>query len=132
MVGCERTEKNMKVQSYKELNVWTKGIEITDAVYSLTEKFPRKEMFGLGNQMEKAATSIPSNVAEGFMRQSTKEFIQYLHISLGSSAEFETQLIIAFKRRYVESPVFEVLQKEIEAEGRMLRGLIKSLKDRLR
>ncbi len=62
----------MKVQSYKELNVWTKGLEIPDAVYNLTEKFPRKEMFGLGSQMEKAATSIPSNVAVGFMRQSTQ------------------------------------------------------------
>ncbi len=122
----------MKVQSYKELNVWTKGLEIADAVYQLTEKFPRKEMFGLGSQMERAATSIPSNIAEGFMRQSTKEFIQYLHISLGSSAELETQLVIALKRNYVVPQAFEALQKEIDVEGRMLRALIKSLKNRLR
>jgi four helix bundle protein len=121
----------MKVQSYKELNVWTKGLEIADAVYALTEKFPRKEIFGLGSQMERAATSISSNIAEGFMRQSTKEFIQFLHISLGSSAELETQLVIALKRNYVVLKAFEALQKEIDAEGRMLRALIKSLKKRL-
>ena len=121
----------MKVQSYKELNVWTKGLEITAAVYKLTEKFPRKELFGLGSQMERAGTSVPSNVAEGFMRQSTKEFIQFLHVSLGSLAELETQLIIATKRNYVMPQTFELLQKEIDVEGRMLRALIKSLKNRL-
>ncbi len=124
-------KRNMKVQSYKELEVWKNGLEIADAIYHATEQFPRKEIFALGSQMERASVSISSNIAEGFMRQSTKEFIQFLYISLGSCGELETHLFIAHKRKYVSNLGFEDLAKKIDIEARMLRNLIKSLKMRL-
>jgi four helix bundle protein len=118
----------MKVQSYKELNVWTKGIEIVDKIYKTTDAFPQKELYGLVSQLRRAAVSIPSNIAEGFARQHTKEYMQYLHISLGSCAELETQLIISQKRNYLTDKELVELQEDIDHESRMLANLIKSLK----
>lgn len=119
---------DMKVQSYKELNVWTKGIEIVDKIYKTTDAFPQKELYGLVSQLRRAAVSIPSNIAEGFARQHTKEYMQYLHISLGSCAELETQLIISQKRNYLTDKELVELQEDIDHESRMLANLIKSLK----
>lgn len=80
-------EKQMKVKDYKDLKVWQKGIDIVDKIYSITTKFPKEEVYGLVLQMRKAAVSIPSNIAEGFVRHHSKEYKQFLYISLGSCAE---------------------------------------------
>ena len=117
----------MKVKSYTELNVWKKGIEITDLVYKLTETFPAKELYGLASQMQRAAVSIPSNIAEGFVRGHTAEYRQFLRISLGSCAELNTQLTVAHRRNYSTQEHAANLQKEIDYESRMLMNLIKSL-----
>mgnify|MGYP000857337552 CR=1 FL=1 len=124
-------EKLMKVQSYKELNVWKKGMEIVDQVYGLTETFPSKEQYGLASQMQRAAVSIPTNIAEGFARHHTKEFVQFLHIALGSCAELETHLMISERRGYVAAARSNELQGELEHESRMLMALIKSLRKRI-
>lgn len=87
----------MKIQSYKELIVWQRGIELVVEVYELTKKFPRSEEYGLASQMKRSAVTIPSNIAEGYYRRNLKEYIQYLYISLGSAAELETQLVISKK-----------------------------------
>jgi four helix bundle protein len=92
----------MKVKSYKELNVWKKGIEIVDRIYEITENFPKKELYVLSSQMQRSAISIPSNIAEGFVRGHTAEYKQFLRIALGSCAELNTQLIIAHKRNYAQ------------------------------
>jgi four helix bundle protein len=118
-----------KIQSFKDLLVWQKGIEITDAVYSLTIKFPDIEKFGLTAQMQRAAVSIPSNIAEGFGRRYTKELQQFCRIALGSCCELETQLIIAKRRNYLSEEVFLSMQSSIEHESRMLMSLIKGLYD---
>lgn len=118
----------MKVKSYKELNVWQKGIEIADKIYKSTEKFPREEKYGLVSQMQRSAVSIPSNIAEGFMRQHTKEYVQFIYIALGSCAELETQLIISSKRGYILEKDLAELQEELDHESRMLMNMIKSLK----
>lgn len=86
-----------KIQSFKQLKIWQKGIEIVLAVYRLTKHFPREEMYGLTAQMRRASLSVPSNIAEGFKRFHRKEYRQFLHVALGSLAELETQLIIANK-----------------------------------
>jgi len=91
----------MKVKDYKELEVWKKGIELVDCVYKITASFPNNERFGLVVQMQRSAVSIPSNIAEGFARQYTKEYIQFIYIALGSCAELETQSIIAHRRGYI-------------------------------
>lgn len=119
----------MKVQSYKDLDVWKKGVEVVDLVYKMTDSFPRSERYGLAVQMQRAAVSIPSNVAEGFARRSTKEYRQFLHMSLGSCAELETQMFIARRRNYVSSAESSQAEEYLDHESRMLRNLIRSLRD---
>src|SRR5437016_6520551 len=84
-----------KPQSYKDLNVWQKGIELAKLIYTLTARFPAEEKFGLVSQMRRAAVSIPSNIAEGQARHTTGEFIQFISHAEGSVAELNTQMILA-------------------------------------
>jgi four helix bundle protein len=118
----------MKVRSYKELDVWNKGIEIVNQIYEITERFPSKELYGLASQMQRSAISIPSNIAEGFARGHTAEFVQFLRIALGSCAELETQLIIADRRNYASHAEVLNLQGDLDHESRMIMNLIKSLR----
>jgi four helix bundle protein len=117
----------MKVKSYKELNIWKKGIEIVDNVYSITEKFPQKELYSLTSQMQRSAISIPSNIAEGFVRGHTAEYRQFLRTALGSCAELDTQLVIAHRRNYITRTEVLSLQEDLDHESRMIMNLIKSL-----
>jgi len=117
----------MKVKSYKALNVWKKGIEIVNRIYEITERFPHKENYGLSSQMQRAAVSIPSNIAEGFVRGHTAEYRQYLRVALGSCAELDTQLVIVGERGYTSQTEILSIQKELEYESRMIMNLIKSL-----
>jgi len=96
-------------------------------IYHLTKSFPKDELFGLTSQMRRAAVSIPSNIAEGFNRYHTKEYIRYLHIALGSCAELETQLEIASGLAYLEKETTLNLLESINYETRMLKSLIKKL-----
>ena len=114
----------MKANDYKQLKVWQKGIEIVDRVYSLTDKFPREELYGLTAQMRRAAVSVPSNIAEGFVRGHPKEFRQFLYISLGSCAELDTQSIISNRRRYIADKDLNELAEDLDHEARMLTNLI--------
>ncbi|MBU1147139.1 MAG: four helix bundle protein [Candidatus Omnitrophica bacterium] len=118
----------MKIQSYKDLDVWKKGLEIVDKVYNLTKKFPDTERYGLVVQMQRAAVSIPSNIAEGFRRYHKKEYIQFLYIAQGSCGELETQLIISQKRDYITQKELEGIQENLDHECRMLSNLIKGLR----
>lgn len=117
----------MKVKDYKDLKVWQKGIEIVDKVYAVTATFPREELHGIVIQMRKAAVSIPSNIAEGFVRQHNKEYKQFLYISLGSCAELDTQSIIAHRRNYMTKGKLEDLAEDLNHESRMLVNLIGKL-----
>jgi four helix bundle protein len=113
----------MKVKDYKDLKVWQKGIEIVDKIYTITTKFPREEIYGMSIQMRKAAVSIPSNIAEGFVRHHTKEYKQFLYIALGSCAELDTQVIISDRRKYITKKELEELKEDINHEMRMLVSL---------
>ena len=117
----------MKVKDYKDLKVWQKGIEITDKIYSITERFPKSELYSLTAQMRKAPVSIPSNIAEGFARHHSGEYRQFLYISLGSCAELDTQLIIANKRDYLAKEELEELAEDINHESRMLASFINKI-----
>lgn len=119
------------MQSYRELKVWEIGIEITLSVYRLTSRFPEAEKFGLTSQLRRAATSIPSNIAEGHARGSTKEMLRFLSIARGSLAEVETQLIIARRLSYASERDIEGVLRLSDEESRMLSGLRKSLESRL-
>ncbi len=117
----------MKVKSYKELNVWKKGIEIVDCIYEITKNFPQKELYVLTSQMQRSAISIPSNIAEGFARGHTAEYRQFLCTALGSCAELDTQLTIVHRRNYIRQAEVLNLQEDLDHESRMIMNLIKSL-----
>jgi four helix bundle protein len=96
-------------------------------VYALTSKFPKGELYGLTLQMRKASVSVPSNISEGFVRRHSKEYRHFLEISLGSSAELDTQSIIAHKRKYITGKEMTELAEDINHEMRMLINLINKL-----
>lgn len=101
------------VRSYRELKVWQKGIELVKMVYGMTQSFPKSEIYGLSSQMQRAAVSIASNIAEGQGRQHTGEFRQFLHVALGSAAELDTQLVVAvelgFTTSEIAQPIFDLI-----------------------
>lgn len=115
------------MKDHKDLDVWKLAVEVVVDVYQLSKVFPREELFGLTNQVRRAAVSIPSNIAEGAARNTKKEFIQFLHIALGSTSEVETQLIIAEKLGF-EGNYKEPIEKVIRTKM-MLNGLIRHYKD---
>lgn len=117
----------MKVKDYKDLRVWQKGIEIVDKIYLITKGFPKEELYGLITQMRRAAVSIPSNIAEGFVRKHSREYKQFLYVSLGSCAELDTQLVITSRRDYITNEKLEELSEDINHETRMLVSLINKL-----
>ena len=102
-----------KIQAFTDLKVWQKGHKLVLAVYRETGKFPKEERFGLTSQMRRCAVSIPSNIAEGFKRYHSKEYKQFLYVTLGSSAEVETQLVISQKIRYINERQAEGILEKI-------------------
>lgn len=112
---------------YKNLIVWKKAINLTTHVYSFTKKFPPEEKFGLVDQMRRSSVSIPSNIAEGSKRSTDKDFKVFLHTSLGSVAELETQGIIAKNLNYIQEPDYLFLINELDEIAKILHTLIKKL-----
>lgn len=118
----------MSSKTHKDLNVWKSGIDLVTEIYIFSNKLPREELFGLSSQMRRAAVSVTANIAEGSARRSTKEFIRFLYISLGSCSELETLLVIT-KNVYGHETV--ELQFKIDGISRMLVALVAALKRRL-
>jgi len=116
-----------KVESYHDLIVWQKGIELVNDIYLITKNFPREELYGLTSQIRRSAILIPSNIAEGWGRGTTKNYLQFLQISRGSLFELETQIIIANKQDYVSQENCSNIIIKIAELGRMLNALITKL-----
>jgi four helix bundle protein len=114
------------MKTHHDLNVWQKSIELVRSIYTLTRTYPDYEKYGLCSQMQRAAVSVPSNIAEGAARNHTKEFIQFLYVAYGSLSELETQLIISYDLEYVKDNSEQI--KQIDQIQKMLSGLIKHLK----
>ncbi|OPX20473.1 MAG: four helix bundle protein [Desulfobacca sp. 4484_104] len=119
---------NRKSRSFRDLDVWRKSIDLVKEIYQITGKFPPSEIYGLTNQIRRAAVSIPSNIAEGQGRNSAKEFRQFLGIALGSVAEIETQLIIAQEIGYLSNEKFDFLIISLDTIRKMIKSLAKALK----
>src|SRR2546421_2509851 len=117
----------MQIKSFRDLRVWQAGIELVESIYALTAKFPRHELYGLASQMQRAAVSIPSNIAEGHARESTKEYLQHLSIAQASLAELETQLEIAKQLNYISEEGATRLLEKITSLGRQLFALRNAL-----
>ena len=116
------------MRNFKELKIWQKGFEIAVDTYKITASFPSAEKFGLSSQITRAAVSIPSNVAEGSSRKSEKDYHRFVEISLGSSFELETQLLIAKAVGLNEKGDYEDLLTKINEEQKMLASFMNSLK----
>jgi four helix bundle protein len=118
-------------QHYKDLIAWQKAMDLVSVLYDATDDFPKRETYSLTDQMRRAAVSIPSNIAEGQAHFSRREFRHFLRHSCGSLAELETQVLIAQRRNYLtESQTTELLKRTHEV-GRILSGLLNSLKERI-
>jgi four helix bundle protein len=119
------------IQSHRDLKVWQLGMEIAERVYHLTRQLPDDERFGLTSQLRRSAVSIPANIAEGNARQSTKEYVQHLSIVVGSLAEVETCLDLVLRLHYAGPNTVKELEDLLGEERRMLRGLQRSLRNKL-
>lgn len=118
----------MEIKSYKDLVVWQKAMSLVTEVYIYTRQFPKEEIYGLTSQIKRAAVSIPSNIAEGHGRDSTKEYIHFLSIAYGSLMEVETQIQIAVNLNFMQSVEANKTFHDMAEIGRMLNGLSRSLK----
>ena len=115
-------------ESYRDLIAWQRAMKLVTAIYGATQAFPRDELYGLTNQLRRAAVSVPSNIAEGQARFSPKEFHRFLSIARGSLVEIETQILIAQNLGYLATAQTRLLLTEASELGRILNGLIASIK----
>lgn len=113
------------IHNFRDLDVWQKSMKLTSAIYRVTKSFPQNEVYGLCSQMQRAVTSIPSNIAEGSGRMTDKELSHFLNIALGSAYELETELLIAFEALYISEEQCSLLQQQIVEIQKMLYALIK-------
>jgi len=117
----------MSVNSYQDLDVWQRAMDLAEDVYALTHHFPRAEQFGMTSQMRRAASSVPANIAEGWTRRSTKEFLQFLRVAMGSLRELETHLLLSQRVGLTSEEQVKPLLETIEVLSRQLLALHRSL-----
>ncbi len=118
------------VNTYRDLEVWQTAMALVECCYRATKAFPVEERFGLTGQLRRAAISIPSNMAEGACRRTTNTFVNHVSIALGSHAELETCVEIAFRLGYVSSLTKNELLQASDSTGRLLNGLLRALQSK--
>ncbi len=120
-----------KILSHRDLKVWEKAVDLVDALYELSDRWPRHEQFTLTSQIRRAAISVPSNIAEGNGRNTTRDYLRFLSTSYGSLMEVDTQVCIARRRQYITETEESRLVNQVSEIGRMLNGLQASLERRI-
>ena len=120
-----------KINSYKDLKVWNIGMKVASDIIKLSEKFPNNQKFIITSQIQRSAISIPSNIAEGYSRDGTKEYIYHISVALGSLSELETQLLLSEKVGFCLAKDIEKTLEELTVLGKMLKKLSLSLKAKL-
>jgi four helix bundle protein len=118
------------IQSYRDLKVWQAAMDLAEGAYRHAQALPPSELYGLASQIRRSATSVPANIAEGYGRESTGSYIQFLRTARGSLKEFETHILLAERVGFTESTRTAALLKNAEGVGKMLNALINSLKAR--
>jgi len=118
------------LKSYRDLEVWKKAMDLVVMCYQMTINFPKNEIYGLPSQLQRAAMSVPANIAEGRQRQHSKEFLQHLSIAYGSLAEVETHIQIAGRLNYVYEDQINTMLEITSEVGKMLNGLRRSIEKR--
>ena len=117
------------VESYRELIVWQRGMDLAVACYQLTKAFPKEELYGMTSQIRRASSSIPANIAEGYGREHRNEYIRFLQIAQGSLKELETHLILSARVTLTTEPAIQPILTRCDEVGRMLRALIRKLQE---
>jgi four helix bundle protein len=115
------------LKNYRDLIVWQKSYQLCIQIYKRTKDFPKEEKFGLTSQIRRAAVSVPSNIAEGYGRRTTPDYIRALYVAYGSHCELETQMLLSGDLGYIKVEDMKKLQDDIGEVERMLKALIKSL-----
>ena len=115
------------IVDYRDLDVWNEAMALAADIYGATRSFPKEELFGMTSQMRRSAVSIPSNIAEGFGREQTRSFIQFLRIAQGSLKELETQVLLCVRVGLMREVVADPLAGRCERIGKMLRALVRAL-----
>ena len=126
----KQQELLVHAKPHRKLKVWQASIDFVIEIYNELRAFPAHEKFGLTGQLQRAAVSIPSNIAEGAARRNTRELVQFLYIARGSLSELDTQLEISFRLEYLAKENYERIVLKLEAISKMLSGLIASLAKR--
>jgi four helix bundle protein len=116
-----------KIKNYRDLLVWQKSMDMTVMLYRIVKNLPKEEIYSLSDQMRRAAMSIPSNIAEGFGRNSTKEYIHFLYITKGSVCELETQLMLCVKIKYLTETEIQPIMDLLDEIGKMITTIIKTI-----
>jgi four helix bundle protein len=124
--------KKSGISSFRDLKVWQTAMALAEEAYAITAAFPGKEMYGLSQQIQRASVSIPSNIAEGHARDSSREYLHHLSIAIGSLAELETQLELAARLHYLDEIRLKAVLQNAAVTGMMLRALQRAMKNRLR
>jgi len=118
------------MKTYRELIVWQKSMDLVTSIYQVSKLFPNEENFGLTSQLRRSAISVPSNISEGYGRNSLNDYIRFLNISVGSLYEAQTQIEIAFNLKYIEKEQFKSIYDSTREIERMMSSLIKKLKEK--
>jgi four helix bundle protein len=115
------------IESYRDLRVWREAMDLAELCYRLTSGFPRREIFGLSAQLRRSAVSIPANIAEGYGRDSTGSYLQFLKVAQGSLKELETHLILSTRLGFAPEEEVDAALSRCSTIGKMLRSLIRSI-----
>jgi four helix bundle protein len=117
-----KSQDKKEMHNFKKLDIWVKSMNLVTEIYRITNSFPNHERFGLTSQMQRSAVSIPSNIAEGSAKSSNKDFSRFLEMSIGSSFELETQIILATNLGYLDSENSITIQNKISEIQKMIIG----------
>lgn len=120
------------MNGYQQLVVWQKAIDLTEEIYKIVKCLPSSELYALSDQMRRAVVSIPSNIAEGQSRRSTKEFIQFLMIARGSVSELETQLVICMRLKFLTAEQIDYSMKLCSEIGKMINSIVEKLSEKVK
>ncbi|MCG3161830.1 MAG: hypothetical protein JMDDDDMK_03044 [Acidobacteria bacterium] len=121
----------MKIESYQDLETWKLGMEIAEDCYRLTRNFPKEELFGMTIQIRKASASVPANIAEGYGREGTRDYIRFLQIAQGSLKETETHLILSRRVELSQPQRINPILEKCDCLGKKLHNQIRSLQRKL-
>ena len=113
---------------WRNLDVWEKTHELVLEIYRITSTFPKSEMYGLSDQLKRAAASVPANIVEGQSRQTTKEYLHFLYNARGSLEEVRYFLFLSMQLKFLDEDTYREMEDRYESASKMLNGLIKSLK----